>query len=421
MSSKFISSCKTLFLSITIIGFIVGCADRPAGQEEGSIKVHLNNPGDAPSEKVFASMAVDKDVIKAHELSPGDRWKSDYGQAEWFDSDDDGQVDGLAFYLDNVESGESELEFTWDTTHSNPENQKTYAEIAPKTGGQWGEKVYEGGEFTNVSFLRLPDEHTDHTEFIRYEGPGWESELVAYRLYLDWRNAIDVFGKKEYNTVLSKVGLDGFESYHHMQDWGMDIMKVGESLGIGSFGTWENGRAVRVEETDSVHCKIENGHLQSSVGIKYFGWKQNDTQCALEADLSIHAGSRMTHVNLRTDKPVKALCTGIAKHPDAEFFSAEGTGDWAYIATWGKQTLVPDRMGLAVLYPKSEFLESTQDSLNYIIVLDGSDRKTKYAFLAVWEKEPQAWTSREQFEEYLNSALYNLDNPVKVSIKKEVE
>src|SRR5690349_1285002 len=30
----------------------------------------------------------------------------------------------------------------------------------------------------------------------KYEGPGWESELAAWRLYFDARNAIDLYGKR---------------------------------------------------------------------------------------------------------------------------------------------------------------------------------------------------------------------------------
>ena len=87
------------------------------------------------------------------------------------------------------------------------------------------------------TILRVPPEHTDHSWFIRYEGPGWESDLVGYRFYLDWRNATDIFGKKDHRYGACKdVGQDGFDSYHEPADWGMDVLKVGESLGIGALG-----------------------------------------------------------------------------------------------------------------------------------------------------------------------------------------
>lgn len=95
----------------------------------------------------------------------------------------------------------------------------TYAEISMKEGGHWDDREYIDGNFVNVDTLNVPSEHTDHSWFIRYEGPGWENSQVGYRLYLDWRNAIDIFGKKVDSLVLPYVGQDGFDSYHETQPW----------------------------------------------------------------------------------------------------------------------------------------------------------------------------------------------------------
>jgi hypothetical protein len=126
----------------------------------------------------------------------------------------------------------------------------TQAELSVKKDGYFENRKYIGGDFVKVDELHVPEEHTDHSYFIRYEGPGWESDKVGYRFYLDWRNGVDVFGKKVNEPILHKVGLDGFDSYHEMQDWGMDVLKVAKSLGVGSIATFENGAARRVDETD---------------------------------------------------------------------------------------------------------------------------------------------------------------------------
>ena len=62
--------------------------------------------------------------------------------------------------------------------------------------------------------MRVPDNFTDHAYYIKYEGPGWESDKVAFRFYLDWRNGIDVFGKKTPGIVLPFVGMEDYEKYH---------------------------------------------------------------------------------------------------------------------------------------------------------------------------------------------------------------
>jgi len=121
--------------------------------------------------------------------------------------------------------------------------QKTQAYLGLKEGGEWkwvtkanGNQQYEyqGGVFKPVKSLKVDKKHTDHSFDIQFEGPGWESDKIGYRIYLDWRNAIDIFGKKTNALVLQNVGLDGFDSYHEMQEWGVDILKVGDALGIGT-------------------------------------------------------------------------------------------------------------------------------------------------------------------------------------------
>lgn len=116
-----------------------------------------------------------------------------------------------AFISTNLSAQTSVIE----TIKKNPKVPFSYAELSVKEGGKWEGNQYIGGTFKNVQELTLPEAHTDHSSYIRYEGIGLENNQVGYRLYLDWRNATDIFGKKVTGLVLPEVGQDGFESYHH--------------------------------------------------------------------------------------------------------------------------------------------------------------------------------------------------------------
>ena len=105
-----------------------------------------------------------------------------------------------------------------------------------------------GGSFKNVNHVTNPPQYTDHSEYIRYEGPGIESDMAGYRVYLDWRNGFDIFGKTTPGLVLQDVGQDGYDSYHEMSDWGADILKVGQSLGMGGYGYWDGNKTILVSE-----------------------------------------------------------------------------------------------------------------------------------------------------------------------------
>ena len=92
---------------------------------------------------------------------------------------------------------------------------QTYAELSIKEGGKWVGQKYEGGTFKNVTSLKVPKSHWDHSFFIRYEGPGWESNKIGYRLYLDWRNCIDLFGNSVPIVGVRRrfVGCDGLNEF----------------------------------------------------------------------------------------------------------------------------------------------------------------------------------------------------------------
>lgn len=307
-----------------------------------------------------------------------------------------------------AESGEKTREYP----------KRTQAELSQKFGGKFENKKYIDGQFQNISYVRVPSEHTDHSEFFRYEGPGWESDKVGYRFYLDWRNATDIFGKKTPAMVLQNVGLNDFESYHKMADWGMDILKVGESLGIGTIAMWHDGKANRVAVADSGTCEISaNGPVFSKVQTKYFGWKIGDQKLDLFSDLSIMAGSRMTKHTLALSTDADNLCTGIVKLENSEVIQpTEAGGEWTYFATFGKQSLAGDTLGMAVLYRQSDLVEVTEDANSHVVVLRPSGQQLTYYFLGAWQKEPNGIRTKYEFVQYLNEIVARLDAPILVQI-----
>jgi len=291
---------------------------------------------------------------------------------------------------------------------------RTQAELSHKVGGKFVNRKYEGGTFQNVQSLRVPPEHTDHSFYIRYEGPGWESDKIGYRFYLDWRNATDIFGKKTSEMVLQNVGQDGFDSYHAMLDWGMDVLKVGESLGIGSLAMWQDEKANRVAQTDSIFCAVvANGPVQSQIQTKYFGWKIGDSSYNVVSDLSITAGSRLTkHVANISGSP-ENLCTGIVKLDSTKLLaSPETNAGWVYLATYGKQSLAQDHLGIAILYRKNDLIKITADQHSHVVVLKPANSELTYYFLGAWEQEPHGIKTVEAFESYLNQTVVALNAPL---------
>ncbi len=299
---------------------------------------------------------------------------------------------------------------------------RVQAELAHKFGGKFvkndnGKMVYEGGAFKNVTRLRVPPEHTDHTFYVKYEGPGWESDKVGYRFYLDWRNATDIFGKKIPQPVLQNVGQDGFDSYHEMSDWGMDILKVGDALGIGGIGYWDGKKVLRVSETDSVICSIAaDGPVYAEVLTTYYGWKIGTDKIDLASSMSILAGDRKTYHFVKIAPGIETLCTGIVKHEGVKVMKyTDESSAWGYLATYGLQSLAGDSLGMAVLFQNADVIDITEDDLNQTVILKPTDGELGFYFLAAWEKEPGGIVSGAQFEQYLKAEISKLDDPVRIN------
>lgn len=238
-----------------IILFTLGCSGPDSIKREypESFKISVENPANINRE----NEAVVLSVTKIKEKHPGFNPEafvilSDENElaSQANDLNGDGKTDQIVFISDYAAKEQKTITIRYlkSGTKKREYPKRTQAELSRKVGGQFVNRKYQGGTFQNVQFLRVPPEHTDHSYFIRYEGPGWESDKVGYRFYLDWRNAIDIYGKKVPGMVLQNVGQDGFDSYHEMADWGMDVFKVGNSLGVGSFGMWYKNKANRVAD-----------------------------------------------------------------------------------------------------------------------------------------------------------------------------
>ena len=402
MNASFAKNIKYGF-SIFIVIFFFSCT---SGED---IKITITNPTDLLITDAFISLDIDSS-IKSFTLLNGDNEIPYQVLTE-------GEQNKICFVL-NLNPKETKI-LTLKEGDQKKEKvflPRTYAELSMKPGNIYFGGKFHGNKFVNVIKLKVPAIHTDHDALFRYEGPGWESEKVGYRFYLDWRNASDIFGKKVNKLLLSNVGIHDTvaqdDSYHSMQDWGMDIFKVGNSLGIGSTGMWQDGKVYMVSKTDSVFCEIPyNGPIISGVKTSYFGWLVGENKYNLVSELSIAAGSRLTKCEINiSDKP-NNIVTGLAKYEGTDFIKNNGKGGWAYIALYGKQTLAgpDDKLGIAVLFRSKDLIELTEDELSYVIKLNPLNGKMNYYFCAAWEQEPNGIKNEVQFIKYLDETIEQLD------------
>lgn len=300
---------------------------------------------------------------------------------------------------------------------------KAHVELSRRTGGKWKGEKYRGGTFSYVAELELPGQLPDHNNYLRYEGPGWESNQIGFRLYLDHRNAIDIFGKLTSAITLPEVGQDGYDSYHEPAGWGMDILKVGTALGPGGFGQWIDGAAVRVAETQrTAYRTIENGPLSAAFRLSYNGWKTSEN-CDLETLVRIDAETNLCQFHHYAPDAPNPLVTGIPIHPEARVYRGEtdipGSG-WTWLATWGKQSLDGANLGIVIFVKKENFAGFEQDDANELIVLRHREDGVGYYMGAVWEARSDDAATEKAFLGYVDRMRRSLNHPMRVNVQSAV-
>lgn len=238
-----------------------------------------------------------------------------------------------------------------------------------------------------------------------FEGPGWESDRLAFRLYWDERNAIDIFGK--HRPVL---GLKGYATpgvnYHTDTPWGMDILKVGASLGTGGFGVWLEDKIQKVEQADREYEVIADGPLRSILDLHYRNWKVKDRRFDLRARISMIASQRWCEIELHL-KPLDGgtfpeFVAALVKHPDTTLIqdAAVGVlGSWGLQALGAGQSTMSSHLGLGLVLSPETIVHLGEDADNSYARLRGkatvlevpgsgaSETVVRYRIHASWIEE----------------------------------
>ena len=277
------------------------------------------------------------------------------------------------------------------------------------------EGVYSGGNYYPVQQMTLPPEHKIGDKLFKYEGFGWESDRIAYRFYFDQRGLIDIFGKRVPDLVLGQVGLDKGD-YHSLSDWGMDVLKVGPSLGLGGVAAWRDGK-VQHPAPATQQVNLMSGPLASSAHLTQAGWKLGEDNLTLTRNFTIQAHSYLTHAQVTSSKPLQELAIGIVQHDVSKLEYLKADSEWNYLATFGQQSLGNDGLGMMLFFRHKDLQHTTRDEFNELVILK-MNKNQDYYFGARWEGEAPPPLTPSAFAAFLEQTRTELNNPIRVSQSK---
>ena len=266
--------------------------------------------------------------------------------------------------------------------------------------------------YQSVDEFTVPATHEIGDGMMPYEGIGWENGYVAYRMYFDGRLVSDIFGKQVTDPVLSKI--DAYGSYHELAPWGMDVLKVGPSLGLGGIGLMREGQPTQFGAVPELSAKItSSGGDTGAFTIKAGGRSAPANKVGgFSAEYKIGPESPMTRVKVSASGGLP-LATGVVMHEGAQLLQSQTqSGDWRYVATWGDtQSENKDGLGMAVFYRASQASFGGLANATQFVAFNGPE--FEYGFLAAWERDPSGIGSLEAFEAFLGRELGRLNGDAK--------
>ncbi len=291
---------------------------------------------------------------------------------------------------------------------------------------------------TNIRFARIQED--DHIPLVRgtrltaeeglaggvfqMEGPAWENDLVGFRNYFDARNGMDIFGKTIPDMVLDGVGID--EDYHVMQAWGMDILRVGPSLGAGSLAIEKDSELIRVgPDADGSYELILQGPLRSVFRLRFDNWDVDGQVINLVHDIEIIGGAwyYSSHVSLENApadfRPVTGITTiDLGEKVATELVEASSV---AVVATHGNQAYDFEKLGLAVMldynsYQGYEHTPYYSEMPNTFIVRMNPEapQPLTFRFYSCWEVSEPRFAEETYFLDFLKTEALKKAFPIEV-------
>lgn len=277
------------------------------------------------------------------------------------------------------------------------------------------------------------------------DGPSWENDKVGFRHYFDGRNAKDLFGKKAAYMSPETVGINARgaveDNYHVMEDWGRDVLAVGNSVGIGGYALMANDALMRLGVTvdDSVNNVektvfqiVAEGPVKSVLKYHYMKWQPSEREYDVKETTSIWPGmyGYQNSVQFKGLNGDETMVVGLVNINDKEPLEEIVVNDeWVVLMTHDMQSYERQWwLGLAIIVPRNIYLgyteapESGQLSNSFLAKLkvENNTPVTYYA-VAGWEISDERFKDHDFFRNYLVNLTKELSAKVDVSITTNKE
>lgn len=430
MKSKNLNRIKTkslIYITLMILIF-------SSCNHSKSIQIDFINPNPVEMDKqvVVVSRQIFEEKIGNHleNLFPVPSSRFQKLPAQYDDLNGDGKWDEVAFLTSFNPEEKKSIEFALENEVNQTEDFESFTNI------HFGAKPAADKPAQPVDYFVLHGNDLpwdDEYYPFQMDGPAWENDKVGFRLYFDGRNAKDIFAKRRPGLVLENVGLDSLgnpvDNYHVLEDWGRDVLQVGNSLGAGGLAMLKNDSLHRLgiirgaahDVVDSTVFRLINkGPVRAIFSLTYHGWQVENEKIDLREIISINAGEFCYHskvIPINSGKRI-TLVTGMSNLNNDHPLQIIETGSELTLLTHDKQSYEKEYyLGMALSAEKASgtaYNQATDSgpgvvSSYYISQPLNPNQQWEYTFYACCELADYKFRDPEFFKNFIQKELEKKD------------
>lgn len=335
------------------------------------------------------------------------------------DLDGDGRYDELCFVTDM--SGKETQTFSVELAETGTPREyepQVYAEMLltnKKIKSNNKQDLY-------ISSLTV-DNGTNPYRMLHHHGPAFENDMVAYRIYFDHRQTVDIYGKRTKGLELRQTQFYPDEE-QKAAGTGDDVLWVGETLGVGTLRGWDGSAPAMLKDVDHRTLSIvARGPLRTVVEVTDKGWDTANPgreKISMTTRYTLYAGRRDCFVDVRFDRPVPGyrFATGLINVKN----SVEMSDSKGLRGCWGTDWPVSEKdsaghkretVGLGICIPAGNIVsELPADKDNYPYVIGTETDELHYNITFCSDNETFGFHSDKEWFAYLKAWKKELEEPV---------
>ena len=323
------------------------------------------------------------------------------------DLDGDGTYDELFFLFDIGKKKKRALQVSlFETGAPVPYPAQVYVEMMLTN-----KKIKETNKQDLYISQLTVDRDVNPYSMLHHHGAAFENDMVAYRIYFDHRQTVDIYGKYKKGLELKETQFYP-DNDQKAAGYGDDILWVGETLGLGTLRGWDGQRPTMVKDVEHRGQRIiARGPLRTIVEVRDEAWRQqaNSRPVDMTTLYTLYAGRRDCRVDVSFSRPVDDLqfATGVinvknsVEHSDGKGLRGCWGIDWP-VSEKDSAGHKRETVGLGICLPLANISkELPADKDNYPFVVNIPSDHLTYHITFASDNETFGMHSAKEWFAYL--------------------